>query len=403
MGQRKVIEPEEWPWYDHKRYSFCMAARKGDYLFFSGNTASEFDPVTKKMVCKGDIIAQAGVNYEKTKLLLESAGGSIDDIIKITDYVTPTGVEKYPQLEQLRRKYFKDGGQAAGTSLVVNHLLRPDAFLEVECVAVLGESEKETINPGWPDYESSTYQPAVLKGDLLFISGQVGIDHKIGKIVNGDDIIAQTEQAYQNIQTVLNAAGATFDDIVKTIDYIAPAGLAEYKGTEKVRAKFFKGSYSAHTAVVVYQNFPKEALIKVDAIAVVGNTKKEMYDLGLAEKYDLLTHRPAVKKGKLIALSGVVSIDLETDELVSGDVVVQMRQVLMNAERVLIAAGVSWDDVLMVVDSIVPEAEAAYRGTADVRREFFRGALLPSTGVIQNRLAGVEGLLVNVDIVAAGD
>lgn len=75
----------------------------------------------------------------------------------------------------------------------------------------------------------------------------------------------------------------------------------------------------------------------------------------------------------------------------------------MNAERVLIAAGVSWDDVLMVVDSIVPEAEAAYRGTADVRREFFRGALLPSTGVIQNRLVGVEGLLVNVDIVAAGD
>jgi len=63
MGQRKVIEPEEWPWYDHKRYSFCMAARKGDYLFLSGNTASEFDPVTKKMVCKGDIIAQAGVNY----------------------------------------------------------------------------------------------------------------------------------------------------------------------------------------------------------------------------------------------------------------------------------------------------------------------------------------------------
>lgn len=403
MAQRKVIEPKVWPWYDHKRYSFCMAAQKGDYLFFSGNTASEFDPATKRMVCKGDILDQAGVNYEKTKMLLESAGGSMDDIIKITDYVTPTEIEKYPQLEQLRRKYFKDGSHPAGTSLVVNHLLRPDAFIEVECVAVLGKSEKKVINPGWPNYDLSSYQPAVQKGDLLFISGQVGLDHKIGKIVSNDDIIAQTEQAYQNIQTLLEAAGATFNDIIKTIDYIAPWGIAKYKDTEKVRTKFFKGGYSARTAVVVYQNVPKDALIKVDAIAVVGNTKKETYDLGLGKRYGGLTHRSIVKKGKLIALSGVVSIDLETGELVSGDVVAQMRRVLKNTEKILSAAGVGWNDVLMAVDSIVPEVEAAYRGTADVRHEFFKGALPPSTGIIQNKLVGVEGLLINVDFMAAAD
>ena len=64
MSERKVIDPETWPWYDHKRYSFCMATQKDDYLFLSGNTASEFDPETKSMVCKGDIVDQAIVNYE---------------------------------------------------------------------------------------------------------------------------------------------------------------------------------------------------------------------------------------------------------------------------------------------------------------------------------------------------
>lgn len=403
MAQRKMIEPKVWPWFDHKRYSFCMAAQKGDYLFFSGNTASEFDPATKRMVCKGDIVDQTVVNYEKAKLLLESAGGNMDDIVKITDYVTPPGIEKYPQLESLRRKYFKDGRYPAGTSLVVNHLLRLDAFIEVECVAVLGQSEKKVINPGWPEDGLFSYPPAVQKGDLLFISGQVGIDHKTGKIVDHNDLIAQTNQAYQNIQAILDASGATFNDIVKTIDYVAPGGIAKHKDTEKVRAKFFKGNYSAHTAVGVYQNLPKEALIKVEAIAVVGNTKKEMYDLGLGEKVEGLTHRPIVKKGKLIALSGVVSIDLETGELVSGDVVAQMRQVLKNAEKILGAAGVGWNDVLMAVDSIVPEAEAAYRGTADVRHEFFKGALPPSTGIIQNKLIGVKGLLINLDFMAAAD
>jgi enamine deaminase RidA (YjgF/YER057c/UK114 family) len=403
MTQRKMIEPKVWPWYDHKRYSFCMAAQKGDYLFFSGNTASEFDPATKRMVCKGDIVDQTGVNYEKVKLLLESAGGNMDDIVKITDYVTPSGIEKYPQLVALRRKYFKDSRYPAGTSLVVNHLLRPDAFIEVECVAVLGKSEKKVINPGWPDDGSFSYPPAVQKGDLLFISGQVGIDYRTGKIVDHDDLIAQTNQAYQNIQTILDVSGATFNDIVKTIDYVAPGGIAKHKDTERVRAKFFKGNYSAHTAVVVYQNLPKEALIKVEATAVVGHTKKEMYDLGLGKRYEGLTHRPIVKKGKLIALSGVVSIDLETGKLVSGDVVAQMRQVLKNAEKILGAAGMGWNDVLMAVDSVVPEAEAAYRGTADVRHEFFKGALPPSTGIIQNKLVGVEGLLISVDFMAAHD
>lgn len=403
MTQRKMIEPKVWPWYDHKRYSFCMAAQKGDYLFFSGNTASEFDPATKRMICKGDIVDQTGVNYEKAKLLLESAGGNMDDIVKITDYVTPQGIEKYPQLVTLRKKYFKDGRYPAGTPLVVNHLLRPDAFIEVECVAVLGQSGKKVVNPGWPDDGSFFYPPAVQKGDLLFISGQVGIDHKTGKIVSPNDLIAQTNQAYQNIQAILDASGATFSDIVKTIDYVAPGGLAKHKDTEKVRAKFFKGNYSAHTAVVVYQNLPKEALIKVEAIAVVGHTKKETFDLGLGKRYEGLTHRQIVKKGKLIALSGVVSIDLGTGKLVSGDVVAQMRQVLKNAEKILGAAGVGWNDVLMAVDSIVPEAEAAYRGTADVRHEFFKGALPPSTGIIQNKLVGVEGLLISVDFMAAHD
>lgn len=404
MAQRKVIEPQVWPWYDHKRYSFCMAAQKGDTLFLSGNTASEFDSATKRMVCKGDIVDQAGVNYEKIKRLLETAGGSMDDIVKVTDYVTPSGIEKYPQVDLVRRKYFKDGYHPAGTSFVVNHLLRPDAFIEIECVAVLGRTQKRAIHPGWPDYGAGDFQPAVQKGDLLFISGQMGIDHKTGKMAGPGDMLAQVEQAYQNIKAILDAAGGTFNDILKTVDYIAPAGFAKYKDAEKIRAKFFRNGYSAHTALVVHQILPQEdALIKVDCIAVLGGTKKEAYGIGLDKRYEGMTYRPVVRKGKLVCLSGVVSVDMETGKLMGGDVVAQMRQVLKNAEKMLGAAGIGWGDVLMAVDSLVTEAEPAYRGTADVRREFFKEALPPSTGVIQDRLVGPEGLLINVDFTAAAD
>ena len=402
MVMREAIEPAEWPWYDHKRYSFCMAARKGNYLFFSGNTASEFDPGKKTMVCNGDLLAQADVNYSKVKLLMEAAGGTMDDIVKVTDYVTPPGIEKYKQIESVKAKYFHDG-DPAGTPMVVHHLLRPDAFLETECVAVLGMSKKRLIDPGWGTYAESGYTPAVLKGDLLCISGQVGKDYSNGKMAAANDIVAQAEQAYGNIETILKEAGGGFDDIIKTIEYISPEGLGQYNKVEQVRAKFFRGGFSTNTALGAYRNFPDDAMLKVDAIAVIGDSKREGFDLGLREKYEGLSYRPAVKKGKLICLSGVASTDLETGNLVDGDVVAQMKQALENSEKILAAAGVGWEDVLMVVDAIVPEAESAYRGTGKVRYKIFGKALPPSTGVIQNALIGPEGMLVNLDIVAAVD
>jgi enamine deaminase RidA (YjgF/YER057c/UK114 family) len=400
MSQRKVISAKTWPWYDTTRYSFCMAVQKEDYLYLSGNTASEFDPASKTMVCKGDIVDQAKVNYEKIKLIMEGAGGSMDDIIKMVDYVTPAGVDKYPKLDELRRKYFKEN-HPAGTSFVVNRLLRPDAYLEVECVAVLGKAKKTIIKPsGWVDVGVNNYQPAVMKGDLLMISGQTGIDHTTGKLVS-NDVVAQAEQAYKNIKQLLDAVGATFDDVVKTWYYIAPSGYFKYDDIVKVRAQYFKNSFPAHTAVITHQLLPIEATIKIDCVAVVGKSKKEMFDLGLTKQYSGLTYRPVVRKGALVYLSGVTSTDMATGRLVPGTIIDQQRQILINAEKMLKAAGLGWGDLMMTVDFIQPESEPGYRGTAKVRHEFFKGELPPSTGVIQYKIMGPEGAQMNVDFTAA--
>ena len=73
----------------------------------------------------------------------------------------------------------------------------------------------EIIDPGWSYSARYTFSPAVRKGNLLFISGLTATDDK-GNIVGKGDIVAQTRQIFEKIKAILEAAGGSFDDLVKT-------------------------------------------------------------------------------------------------------------------------------------------------------------------------------------------
>ena len=126
------------------------------------------------------------------------------------------------------------------------------------------------INPGWSYYSDSrfTFSPAVRKGNMLFISGQnaAQYDPSTGKLVITGDMLAQTEAIYKNIGAILQAAGATFDDIVMTTDYVT--SWEGYKKTAEIRRRYFKDSFPAATGVLV-KGLVGGALIEIDAIAVL--------------------------------------------------------------------------------------------------------------------------------------
>lgn len=131
-------------------------------------------------------------------------------------------------------------------------------------------SMREAIKPDWPRLSGSTrtYSPAVKKGNMLFLSGLTSLDPE-GNILWPGDIVAQTRQIFENMKDILQAARATFDDIVKTVDYIVPEALADYKATAEVRHQYFRDNYPAATGVVVNRLLKKDYLIEIDAIAIV--------------------------------------------------------------------------------------------------------------------------------------
>jgi len=125
---------------------------------------------------------------------------------------------------------------------------------------------KQIINPA-SMAPPSGYSYAVKKsGTPVFISGQVGIDGA-GKIAG--DIDAQTEQAFQNVRTVVEASGGRMDDIVKLTIFVTDP--AYRPAVVAARQRFFKaGEPPASTYLVVSGLAVPQLLVEVEAVAMIG-------------------------------------------------------------------------------------------------------------------------------------
>jgi len=107
------------------------------------------------------------------------------------------------------------------------------------------------------------YSQAIRAGNLIFVSGQLPIDPATGVMANG--IADQTRATLRNVQSVLEAAGATLADVVKTTVFMKD--LAEFPAMNQVFATFFTEQPPARATVEVAR-LPKDARVEIDAIAV---------------------------------------------------------------------------------------------------------------------------------------
>jgi 2-iminobutanoate/2-iminopropanoate deaminase len=100
----------------------------------------------------------------------------------------------------------------------------------------------------------------------LHVAGQIAVD-ATGAIVGVGDMRAQTERVYENLRVILEAHGATFTDVVKMNTYVTT--LKDLAGMREVRSRYLASDLPASTAVQVVALVVPEALIEVDAVAVI--------------------------------------------------------------------------------------------------------------------------------------
>lgn len=133
----------------------------------------------------------------------------------------------------------------------------------------LSAMPREVISTSGAPQAIGPYSQAVKAGNLVFVSGQIPIDPETGEVVGGG-IEEQTARVLQNLQAILEAAGASLKDVVRTTVFLAD--LADFGKMNEVYGRFFPENPPARTTVQA-AGLPRGVRVEIDAIAVADRAR----------------------------------------------------------------------------------------------------------------------------------
>lgn len=213
-----------------------------------------------------DLVGQTRVVLEKAAATLEVAGLDMSHVVKTVDYTTPATLRDYKHTGMVRKDLLGPVYPGAA-GILLSRLQHPKALISLDVIA--SRHTPEAVNPGWERYGKLTYSPAVKAGNALFMSGQAALDPASEQAMFPGDIVAQAEYTYANVLEVLKAAGGGPQNLVKTIEYVTPAGLERYRDVARVRERILVEPYPASTGAICAALLRPEFEIEIDPFAIL--------------------------------------------------------------------------------------------------------------------------------------
>jgi len=129
--------------------------------------------------------------------------------------------------------------------------------------ATNSSNKRRAVKTGPPN---GLFTPAIVSGDLVFTSGQIGLDSKTGQLPEGFE--AQFEQVFKNLTAVLDAAGSSSEHILKATVFLAD--MNDYNKLNELYKAKFKGDPPARTTVQVAR-LPRDAKVEIECVATLKN------------------------------------------------------------------------------------------------------------------------------------
>ena len=126
--------------------------------------------------------------------------------------------------------------------------------------------QKQVISTANAPSAIGPYSQAIRAGNLLFVSGQIPIDPSTGNLIEDKSIQAQTRRVLQNLLAIVEAAGGSAQNIVKTTVFLRDMG--DFAEMNAVYAVFFSASPPAR-ATVEAARLPRDVSVEIDCIAVI--------------------------------------------------------------------------------------------------------------------------------------
>lgn len=112
------------------------------------------------------------------------------------------------------------------------------------------------------------YNQAILaSGQMVFVSGQIALDPKTGDIVGTGDVTQQTKQVMSNVEAVLAAANAKWENVVKVSIFLKD--MNDFATVNSIYAQYFSADSAPARACVEVSRLPKDVLVEIECIAVI--------------------------------------------------------------------------------------------------------------------------------------
>ncbi|CDN16085.1 MAG: RidA family protein [Richelia sp.] len=128
--------------------------------------------------------------------------------------------------------------------------------------------EKKVIFTNQAPAPVGPYNQAIAAtGQMIFVAGQIALDPGSGAIVGEGDVVKQTQQVMTNLEAILDTAGASFNQVVKTTVFLAD--MNDFAAVNGIYAKYFNEDKAPARACVQVSRLPKDVLVEIDCIAVI--------------------------------------------------------------------------------------------------------------------------------------
>ena len=376
----------------------AQCTRAGNFVWITGQTGHTFDGM---LVGAGDAGAQARQACDNLKALMEMAGGSLGDIVRVVTHVTDRGFRDavYPVM----REYFGEP-VPCGTGLVVEGLAREEMLVEIDAWAFIDDEDTQkslvrskhlgpTRMTGTAGMAAQVYRA----GNHVYIQGQTAYTLD-GALVGVGDPAAQARQACENIEALMEAASGSLGDLVRVVTYVTDSAhrLAAYPVIES----YLGDPLPCGTGLVVPGLAREELLVEIDAWGFidddrVSKTVVRTQDLApLAMPGSTGRAVQCCRAGNHVYIQGQTAFTLDGELIGIGDAAAQARQACENIKALIEMAGGGLGDVVRIIVYVTDRAHRT--AVYPMIRQYFDALWPCGTGIVVKGLAREE-LLVEID------
>jgi len=410
---------------------YAPGVRAGRWVFATGLLATDFKHGLAQAVfnpryphgSRPKAQREADFIFERLGRILAAGGTALGNVVRLDQYYPSwKAVDPY---HRARREAF-GAYVPPSTSILERELLLPDAFMDVQAVAIIpeGRFRVHSLAPKNVDAPpESGYAPVVTAGDYVFVAGQLarGPDGGLAAeaqvprsyLWKGTQIALETEYLIRHrLAPALQAAGSSLANVVKAQVYLTDIG--ETSGFLQAWTQHFGAHVPATTIVptAVPGLNTAGATIEVNLLALRdgGATRKEPIALESASGFGVLP--AAVRAGDLLLLTGLLATEAQgpiaeaerdpRQPYFGSPIQAQMRHILAQAERLCQAVGASLDDVVRIQQFHTDLAE--FYPACQVWQERMPGRALPFSAIGVPGPLAVPGCSVLLDLwVYAGE